>query len=132
MEIFTAVQGQSVRGSDIALSEMSSLEFASSWSLMNIVFSFHFVLPVFNAACLKRWPNSIGNYRILHVDWCFFLHGSGFSTIFEYFVICPFFFFLHLMNYLPGSHGNQSDEKKFCHFFGQISKVFGQNTSFGT
>lgn len=21
------------------------------------------------------------------------------------------------MDYLPGSHGNQSDEKKFCHFF---------------
>lgn len=100
MEIFTAVQGQSVRGSDIALSEMSSLEFASSWSLMNIVFSFHFVLPVFNAACLKRWPNSIGNYRILHVDWCFFLHGSAFSTIFEYFVICPFFFFF-TFNGLP-------------------------------
>lgn len=64
---FTAVQGQSVLGSDIALSEMSSLEFASSWSLMNIVFSFHFVLPVL-CSMFEKMVQFLGNYRILHVD----------------------------------------------------------------
>lgn len=97
---------------------MSSLEFASSWSLMNIVFSFHFVLPVL-CSMFEKMVQFLGNYRIFACRLMFFLRGSAWSTIFEYFVIFLFFFYfvLHLMDYLPGSHGNQSDEKKFCHFF---------------
>lgn len=38
---------------------------------MNIVFSFHFVLPVL-CSMFEKMAQFLGNYRILHVDWCFF------------------------------------------------------------
>lgn len=80
---------------------MSSLEFASSWSLMNIVFSFHFVLPVL-CSMFEKMVQFLGNYRIFACRLMFFLHGSAWSTIFEYFVIFLFFIlFFFTFNGLP-------------------------------
>lgn len=79
---------------------MSSLEFASSWSLMNIVFSFHFVLPVL-CSMFEKMVQFLGNYRIFACRLMFFLHGSCLKH--NLWVFCNFsiFFFFFTFNGLP-------------------------------